>query len=131
MEELFRFSVIRPATRASAAVVPLERPYVPPPPPAAPAPPPTLVARAPARTLLARPLPALIASRMNAGIAEAAVQPQPPKSFQDQLRDIIRSLTTDNVSAEIVWQRLEPIALDFVMTQAHVILTNDLWSKLQ
>src|SRR6266478_692439 len=97
MEELFRFSVIRAATRSNAATVSLERPPAPPP---APTPTPTVpVTQAIARAAAVRPvisssLPTFITSRVNLGsTAGMSVATQPPKSFQDQLRERVQSLS--------------------------------------
>jgi hypothetical protein len=134
MEELFRFSVIRAATRSNAATVSLERPTAPPP---APTPTPSVpvtqvVARGAARPVISSSLPTFITSRVNLGPTAGTSQaPQPPKSFQDQLRDVVQNLAEQNIDQEKIWKRLEPIALEFILSQAHIILTNNLWTTLQ
>src|SRR5438045_815908 len=91
MEELFRFSVIRAATRSRASTVSLEPSE---------ATPPTF------------------------GIASLP-------NFQDQLRNLVQSLAGDNASAEVIWNRLEPIALEFALGVAPGLLANSLWATLQ
>src|ERR1051326_8523148 len=98
MEELFRFSVLRAATRSNPATVSLERPPAPPPSPAPapPAPAPQPFNRAALRPIVSSSLPAFIGARINTGVLAAATPPAPPKSFQDQLRDLVQSVASDN-----------------------------------
>jgi hypothetical protein len=81
-----------------------------------------------------------------------ALQPLPPKSFQDRLRDVVRDPNTGAVNPatpDTIWKQFEPIAIDFLITQLppdrvpqgvssdfvpippHVILANPLWMGLQ
>ena len=143
MEELFRFSVIRAATRSVAATVSLDHPSpqqqpTPPPLPITPPPPPLAAARPisqPTSRVATRPvvlssLPAFIASRVNLGGGGIVVQPQPPKPFQEQLREKVQESDAHELTAEAIWQQLEPIALDFLQHQAPAILINTLWLAL-
>jgi hypothetical protein len=54
----------------------------------------------------------------------------PPKSFQDQLRDIVNNLRNEAYPA-LVWSAFEPLALDFLLTHGSSILNNKLWTDLQ
>jgi hypothetical protein len=132
MEELFRFSVIRAATRSNVVAVSLERPPAPPPAPA-PTPTPTtprlqLSTRAAVRPSISGSLPAFMPSMAGLGlVGSPALPPQAPRSFQDQLRDVVHDLPGD---PETIWKSFEPIALDFVLNQSHVILTDSLWMSL-
>ncbi|HEY8783839.1 MAG TPA: hypothetical protein VIM16_19575 [Mucilaginibacter sp.] len=103
MEELFRFSVIRAADRHNAQTVSLERTA---------APTPQQDSQAPIkayRTFISN-----------------------TRSFQDQLREQVQSLTSDkNSSPDEIWKQLEPIAIDFLISQANIIFANSLWTSLQ
>jgi hypothetical protein len=135
MQELFRFSVIRPSTRANPATVQLDGRTLPsaapqPAPPPPPAAPPAMSIRA-IRPAAGASLPAFIQAGANLGPGATTAAPPPAKSFQDQLRDIVRQLSGDNANGETIWQRVEPIAVGFVLTQSHAILTNSLWTSLK
>ena len=125
MEELFRFSVIRPATRSNAPTVSLERPPATTPPATAPMNPVATI-----RPVISSTLPGIIGARANLGSSFATPSPTPPKSFQEQLRDVVQSLSPDHPPPEIIWEKIEPIAINFVLDKAYDILTNNLWIDL-
>jgi hypothetical protein len=125
MEELFRFQVIRPATRSVPATVTLDRPLEPP--PERPAPP----RLDPVGNRYTSTLPAFVSQRVNLGLNPTATATQASQGFQDQLRHIVQGFVQDRVGASAIWKSLEPIALDFVVHQAQPILTNSLWLSLR
>ena len=69
---------------------------------------------------LARPAPS----------TTSLVPGDPPKSFQDQLRDILQASVNPPKDAKSVWESLEDPSFDFIAAQAPSILSNSLWTKL-
>jgi len=115
MEELFRFSVIRAATRSNAATVSLERPPVAPPAPAPSLCPCDTAGQACGRSASDPRFVGQHSYGRASVLASRPVQqghPQRRRAFQDQLRDIVQSLAGEKHQPGDDLKRLEPIALD-------------------